>query len=339
MNVINERVVLEVASDEGLIRQTYFDSVGVATWSIGLTNATGHNVERYWGKPQPLQTCIDVYLWALQRYAAEVNKAFEGYPLTEAQFAAALKFHWNTGAIKTATWVKQWKAGDVTAAKKSFMNYNKPASIVDRRKRERDLFFDGKWSNNGTITEYTKLTAKNTPDWGSGKKIDIRPAIAKAFGAAEPSAQPVTPAPAPAPAPAPVVVASPKEGKSVFNVIGAIFGGIKGAITGATGSAALGEAIGKVAITVAASHNVPLDQKDAPKVAEAIAEAMPSPKAFDPLTPQIFRSALIAAGGALSSRGYIASSDVEMYAGLILTFAPIVWRVVTTLMAKARALN
>src|SRR5690554_6331906 len=96
---VDHEVALEVACHEALVRQTYKDSVGVLTWCVGMTNATGHTVERYIGKPASLQHCMNIYAWALDRYADGVRRAFKGTPLTKAQFAAALSFHWNTGAI------------------------------------------------------------------------------------------------------------------------------------------------------------------------------------------------------------------------------------------------
>jgi lysozyme len=92
-------VAMEVASHEALIRQTYRDSVGKLTWCVGMTNATGHRVDRYIGKPASLQHCMNIYAWALTNYAAGVYRAFKGHQLTKAQFAAALSSHWNTGAI------------------------------------------------------------------------------------------------------------------------------------------------------------------------------------------------------------------------------------------------
>lgn len=167
MNKITVKVAMEVASHEAVIRQAYKDSVGVWTWSVGLTNATGHDVERYIGNPQPMQHCLEIFIWALEKYADKVNETFKGHNLSEAQFAAALSFHWNTGAISRASWVKRWKAGDIPGARKAFMSWNKPPEIKKRREKERDLFFDGKWSNNGKMAEYTKLTSNKTPVWGS----------------------------------------------------------------------------------------------------------------------------------------------------------------------------
>lgn len=175
-------IAIELASHEGLVRQAYKDSVGVWTWCIGITSASGHNVNRYIGNPQTLEHCMKIYVWALEKYANDVRRVFKDKPLNKHQFAAALSFHYNTGAIARAAWVKKWLAGDIAGAKKSFMDWRKPAEIIPRRQKERDLFFDGKWSNNGTVTEYTKLTAANTPMWSSAVKTNIRPAMEAAFG-------------------------------------------------------------------------------------------------------------------------------------------------------------
>ncbi|MDX1819307.1 MAG: hypothetical protein R3197_00295 [Paracoccaceae bacterium] len=174
MNQITLRVALEVVCHEAIIRQAYKDSVGVWTWSAGLTSASGHDVTRYINNPQPMQKCLEVYIWALKRYADDVREAFYGRELTEAQFAAALSFHWNTGAIKRASWVKSWLAGDVSGARKAFMAWRKPPEIIERREKERDLFFDGKWSNDGTVAEYTRLTSKHMPVWSSMVRRDVR---------------------------------------------------------------------------------------------------------------------------------------------------------------------
>ncbi|MFD2235924.1 lysozyme [Aureimonas populi] len=203
-NPITYRTALEIASHEAIVRQAYKDSVGVWTWSVGLTNATGHNVERYIGKPQTMEHCLRIYVWALEeKYAPAVRKAFAGHTLTEAQFAAALSFHWNTGAISRASWVRLWKEGKIAEAKKAFMDWSRPAEIVPRRQKERDLFFDGKWSNNGTITEYTRVAASGTPVWSSAMRVNIEADLRVALGqgGAEPAPTPAEPTPEP-PAPA-----------------------------------------------------------------------------------------------------------------------------------------
>lgn len=207
-------VAMEVASHEAIIRQAYKDSKGIWTWSVGLTSATGHVVERYIGKPQSLEHCLRVYVWALDNYADEVRRAFAGTALTKAQFAAALSFHWNTGQIGKASWVKLFKAGKIAEARKAFMNYSKPKEIIPRRQKERDLFFDGKWSNAGTMTEYTKLTAKSTPQWSSAKRINVSKELRAALAGEIPASDKVI-VEQPVPVPVPVEVEKPVVPKQV----------------------------------------------------------------------------------------------------------------------------
>jgi GH24 family phage-related lysozyme (muramidase) len=176
---LDKRTVLEIIQHEAIIRQAYRDQKGIWTWGVGVTNASGHNVERYIDKPQKMEHVLNVYIWLLEtHYLPDVLEAFAGYNLKQHELAAALSFHWNTGAIKKAMWVKQIKAGNRQAAYSSFMNYQKPVSIKPRREAERNLFFNGIWSNkDGMVTEYTQVTAKHTPDWKSGRKVNVAPIL------------------------------------------------------------------------------------------------------------------------------------------------------------------
>lgn len=178
---VDADVALEVASHEAIIRQAYKDSVGKWTWSVGLTSATGHKVERYISRPQTLEHCLAVYAWALNNYADRVRQTFKGHTLSKAQFTAALSFHWNTGSIHKASWVDAWKRGDVADAKRRFMLWANPPEIIGRRRKERDLFFGGKWSNDGAMTEYTRLTSRSTPVWSSAKRINVGRRLAAVF--------------------------------------------------------------------------------------------------------------------------------------------------------------
>ncbi|WP_338606844.1 hypothetical protein V6617_10030 [Pelagibacterium nitratireducens] len=220
---VDADVALEVAAHEALIRQTYKDSVGVLTWCVGMTNATGHTVQRYIGNPAPLQHCMNVYAWALKNYAAGVYRAFAGHKLTKAQFAAALSFHWNTGAIERASWVKLWKQGKTDEAKRAIMNWVTPPEIEGRRERERDLFFDGKWSNTGTMIEYTRVGANMTPDWSSARRIKVATELRNAFA----KTPPVTVDQAPQPD-APVVVPTLSPKPNAAGVIAIIVAAIAG---------------------------------------------------------------------------------------------------------------
>lgn len=179
---VTEMVALEVVSHEAIIREAYKDSQGVWTWSAGITSASGHKVERYKDNPQSLKRCLEVYIWLLKtKYGPQVTEAFRGHNLTESEFCAALSFHWNTGAIARASWVDSWKAGKIAQARKQFMEWRKPAAIISRREKERDLFFDGKWSNDGKTNTYDVAKPSYAPKWSSIRRVDIRPDLKAAL--------------------------------------------------------------------------------------------------------------------------------------------------------------
>lgn len=156
---LTEKTFIELAEHEGIVTQAYKDSVGVWTWGIGVTDASGHKVARYKNNPQSIGRCIRVSEWLLrEKYLPDVLEAFEGMELSEHQLAAALSFHYNTGAIKRANWVKDVLAGRPNAARQSFMNWRKPPEIIKRRRSERDLFFDARWSGDGQVLVYDKVS-------------------------------------------------------------------------------------------------------------------------------------------------------------------------------------
>ena len=176
MRLLTAQVALELLSHEAVVREAYRDSVGVWTWGVGVTEASGHSVcPRYVDRPQTMRWCLEMYLRLLKEtYAPAVLTAFEGCELSESEFGGALSFHYNTGAIATATWVEEWQRGDVEAARSSFMNWRRPPQIIPRREKERDLFFDGKWSNNGTVMELPVVKPSYLPDTTGKRPVDIR---------------------------------------------------------------------------------------------------------------------------------------------------------------------
>lgn len=184
MKELTVRGALELVGHEAIVLEWYTDSIGIGTWGIGVTNASEHLVDRYKDKPQTVEKVLEIFIWLLRtKYIPQVLKAFDGHELSESQFAAALSFHYNTGAIGKADWVKQWKAGCIEDAKRSFLNYRKPASIIPRRTAERNLFFDAKWANDGHTTIWPVKKPAYTPDWAHGKRVDIREDMEKALAA------------------------------------------------------------------------------------------------------------------------------------------------------------
>lgn len=186
MNEITPNVAAELLSHEGVVLEAYKDSVGVWTWGVGVTDASSHRVGRYKDNPQEISRVFEIYEWLLrEKYAPSVRKAFLGRDLTESQFAAALSFHYNTGGIQSASWVRAFMQGDVSDARRRFMLWNKPKEIIPRRQKECDLFFDGTWSHDWKVGVYDVRKPSYTPDWRSRKIVDVKDVLTDLFGGNE----------------------------------------------------------------------------------------------------------------------------------------------------------
>lgn len=182
---LTPRIVAAVAHEEGLVLEAYKDSVGVWTWALGVTNASGHKVHpRYLDKPSSIEKAVEVTIWLLQnRYLPAVQRAFDGCRLKEHEIASALSFHWNTGAIARASWVRYWKAGMNDQARAAYLEWRKPAGIIERRRRDAALFFDGAWSDL-RVPVYPVAKPSYRPKWGEAKLVDLMPVITKMMGGA-----------------------------------------------------------------------------------------------------------------------------------------------------------
>lgn len=178
---LTPKIVAAVAHEEGLVLEAYKDSVGVWTWALGVTDASGHQVyPRYLGKPTTVERALEVSVWLLEnKYLPAVRRAFDGMNLKEHEIAGALSFHWNTGAIETASWVQSYRKGDKADARRRYMQWDKPASIIGRRTRDAALFFDGKWSD---LRVPIWKVAKPSYRPVNGKPIDILPQLQQIMG-------------------------------------------------------------------------------------------------------------------------------------------------------------
>ena len=184
VQTITPRAAAELISHDAIVLEAYLDSVDVWTWGIGITNASGYQVyPRYRDRPAPLSECLNAFATILaESYQPEVEAAFEGHPLSEAEFAAALSFHYNTGAIGRAEWVQQVKVGERADARAAFMNWCRPAQILGRRQKECDLFFDGTWSSDGTTWILPVDKPSYRPNADARQPINIMDEVRAIFG-------------------------------------------------------------------------------------------------------------------------------------------------------------
>lgn len=191
---VSDQGIAELISHEALVTSPYRDSVGVWTIGVGHTAGAGKpypaSMEK--GKARPLTELAELFRRDLAKYEAGVLKAVKA-PLRQHEFDALVSFHFNTGAIATASFVKKLNAGDRKGAAEGMMAWNKPPEILGRRRKEMRLFRDGKYSNDGKCTVY-EADAAGRVQWGSPERVPV----ASLFPSAAPAPTPEAAKPPPA---------------------------------------------------------------------------------------------------------------------------------------------
>lgn len=163
--------LMAIVGHEGIVLTPYKDSVGV--WTIGI----GHTAAAGWPDPKTFMGNLTVSE-AFNMLRSDIKKYEKGVtaavkvPLKQHEFDALVSFHYNTGAIGKASFVKKLNAGDRAGAIRGIMDWRKPAEIVPRRTAERDLFAKGIYPK-PTATLYP-ATPSGVVQWGKGQKIDLR---------------------------------------------------------------------------------------------------------------------------------------------------------------------
>ncbi|AGH57991.1 hypothetical protein RHVG_00026 [Rhodovulum phage RS1] len=133
--------------EEGVVLHSYRDAVGVWTIAAGITTAAGV------GKVGPGMVITDAQAKTMlaqalrKNYEPAVGRAMTG--AVQHEFDAGVSFHFNTGAIGRANWVKLWLAhAQPSAIAAKFRLWNKGGGkvlpgLVKRRDRELKILIDG----------------------------------------------------------------------------------------------------------------------------------------------------------------------------------------------------
>jgi len=167
--------LMAIVSHEGIVLSTYLDSVKVPTIGIGHTAAAGWPDPKTYTGNLTISEALNMLRSDIKKYEKGVNAAVT-VPLKQHEFDALVSFHYNTGAIGRASFVKKLNAGDRAGAIRGIMDWRKPPEIVPRRTAERDLFAKGIYPK-PTATLYP-ATPSGVVQWGKGKKIDLREHLA-----------------------------------------------------------------------------------------------------------------------------------------------------------------
>lgn len=161
--------IAALIAHEGIVPGPYYDTRKVLTWGVGHTAAAGAPIPAKMARGMPanlnatLAEVMTVFAADLASYETAVRDAVT-VPLLQHQFDALVSFHYNTGAIRTATLTTRLNAGDVDGAAAGLMMWTKNKELVSRRKAELALFSAATYpASNLTVWNVTAGgTRKNT---------------------------------------------------------------------------------------------------------------------------------------------------------------------------------
>jgi lysozyme len=167
--------LLEIAQYEGCCTKPYFDSVGVLTIGIGATKTEFPDIDSWdKNKEMTLQECCNLFKQHIVRYEATVNGCLLR-SVEQWQFDALVSLCYNIGqtGLMNSTLIKYINAGvalsDIAMA---FMMWNRPKEIIGRRTKEKNLYLNGTYTNDGKIL-VTTTDGKGHELMRSAKSIDI----------------------------------------------------------------------------------------------------------------------------------------------------------------------
>jgi len=183
--------LINLIAHEGIVQSRYKDSVGVWTIGVGHTAAAGGIDPATFTGVLTVPAVLEMLRVDIVKYENGVNRAVK-VPLQQHEFDALVSFHYNTGAIGRASFVKKLNAGDRAGAARGMMAWKKPPEIIKRRTAERDLFLHGRYA--GPMATIYPATPSGSIQWGKGQRVNVRSLLTQA---------PRVDVPAPKPTPVP----------------------------------------------------------------------------------------------------------------------------------------
>ncbi|WP_457662527.1 lysozyme [Sinorhizobium medicae] len=137
-------------AEEAIVLASYNDGTGTMTIGAGHTAAAGPPVPRS-GMTISLTEAINIYRNDLAKTENQVQSAVRAV-LSQHQFDALVSWHFNTGAISSATLTRKLNTGDVAGAAAEFARWNKSKGkvlegLIARRDRETAMFLNGDYGN------------------------------------------------------------------------------------------------------------------------------------------------------------------------------------------------
>lgn len=127
---------------EGVRHTAYEDSQGNQTIGVGHhIKPHEHTLHFATLSPKQIHSLLEADMRPCERVLS--NKVRQ--PLTQGQFDALMSLCFNIGVDQFAgsEVMRHLKAGNTQKAANAFLNWNKPAELINRRQRERKLFLQG----------------------------------------------------------------------------------------------------------------------------------------------------------------------------------------------------
>jgi lysozyme len=165
-------VALEL--EEGVVLKAYRDAVGVWTIGAGLTASSGV-VRPKSGMVITRADATNLTQLALRKkYEPAVEAAMSGTVGSavrrpqQCEFDAGVSFHWNTGAISRASWVRLWKAkAGAAKIRAALLAWNKGGGkvlpgLTARRDREAAMLLAGRYRGAAAASAPSQVFAS----WG-----------------------------------------------------------------------------------------------------------------------------------------------------------------------------
>jgi len=173
-NQVSEQGLAVIRSFEGLSLKAYRDPVGIWTIGYGQTNSDA-TILGFVVKAGVIITQVQaeslLRASLARRYEPSVRKSM-GPSANLPQHDAGCSFHYNTGAISSASWVKSFVAKNMGAVRPQIMLWNRAggrvlAGLTRRRGREADMILKGDYGPEGRTRPV---------DLQTGKPVDVAPA-------------------------------------------------------------------------------------------------------------------------------------------------------------------
>jgi len=148
---VSDKGLAFIAGHEGVVTRAYRDVAGVWTIGVGHTASAGAPTPRA-GLTITRAQAFEILGRDVVRFERRVDAALGA--VGQRAFDGAVSFDFNTGAIDRASWVKAYRAGNMTAARLGLMKWVKAGGrtvrgLVRRREAEARLIFDGDYGSSG----------------------------------------------------------------------------------------------------------------------------------------------------------------------------------------------